>query len=83
MQFLQESVKWCGRVLSAVGMTHCPLRIEGLVAMELPTTAAELQQFMCACNWMRASIPRYNELVKDLSLLMETCMSKCGSSKKT
>ncbi len=81
--FFKKSVKWCGRVISASGMTHCPIRIEGLVAMELPTTAAELQQFMCACNWMRASIPRYNELVHELSKLLEVCMSKCGSRKKT
>jgi hypothetical protein len=58
--FFRKSVKWCGRVISASGTTHCPMRIEGLVGMELPKTAADLQQFLCACNWMRASISRYN-----------------------
>jgi hypothetical protein len=80
--FFRNSVKWCGRVISASGTTHCPMRIEGLVVMELPKTAADLQQFLCACNWMRASIPRYNELVHELSKLMELSMSKCGSRKK-
>jgi hypothetical protein len=80
--FFRKSVKWFERVISASGTTHCPMRIEGLVGMELPKTAADLQQFLCACNWMRASIPRYNELAHELPKLMELSMSKCGSRKK-
>jgi len=80
--FYKTVVKWCGKIISATGVSHCPIRIQGLLDMQLPQTAADLQQFLCACNWMRASIPRYNELVSELTLLMEQCMSKGGSRKK-
>jgi transposase InsO family protein len=80
--FYKATVKWCGKVISANGVSHCPIRIQGLCDMPVPQTAADLQQFLCACNWMRASIPRYNEVVNELLTLMETCMSKCGSRKK-
>jgi len=76
-------VKWCGKIISSKGVSHCPMRVQGLVDMQVPQTAADLQQFLCACNWMRASIPRYNEVVHDLSVLMETCMAKGGSRKKS
>ena len=81
--FFRKKLKWCGKIISAEGVAHCPIRIQGLVHMPTPQTAADLQQFLCACNWMRASIPKYNEVVNDLSTLMETCMAKCGSRKKT
>jgi hypothetical protein len=80
--FYRTVVKWCGKIISAKGVSHCPIRIQGLLDMQTPQTAAELQQFLCACNWMRASIPRYNELVSELTSLMELCMSKSGSRKK-
>jgi hypothetical protein len=80
--FLRKSLKWCGKIISAEDVAHCPVRIEGLVDMPTPQTTADLQQFLCACNRMRASIPRYNEVVSELSTLIETCMTKCGSRKK-
>ena len=80
--FYMTTVKWCGKMISASGVSHCPIRIQGLVEMPTPQTAADLQQFLCACNWMRASIPRYSELVSELSLLLENCMAKGGSRKK-
>jgi hypothetical protein len=51
--------------------------------MQPPVTAADLQQFVCACNWMRASIPQYNERVSKLTDLLELCMTKAGSRKKS
>ena len=80
--FFLKIVKWCGRIISGAGVGHCPDRIRGLVEMPPPTMASELQQFLCACNWMRASMPGYNALVEPLTTLMEVCMSKAGSRKK-
>lgn len=65
--FFAREIKWCGRVISARGVTHCPERISGLVGMPAPGTAVELQQFLCAANWMRASIPEYTKIVAPLS----------------
>jgi hypothetical protein len=48
--FLTTTVKWCGKIISADGVAHCPKRIQGLVDMQTPQTAADLQQFLCACN---------------------------------
>ncbi|KAF0718357.1 Aste57867_1738 [Aphanomyces stellatus] len=61
--FLKEA-EWCGKIISAAGVTHSPRRIQGLVDLSAPTTAADLQQFVCATNWMRASIPDYNNSKK-------------------
>jgi hypothetical protein len=80
--FFLTEVKWCGHVISGAGVGHCPDRIRGLVEMPPPAMASELQQFLCACNWMRASLPNYSALVGPLATLMESCMSKAGSRKK-
>jgi hypothetical protein len=53
----------CGKVISAVGITHSPRRIQGLVELVPPTNAVDLQQFVCATNWMRSSMPDYNRLI--------------------
>lgn len=39
--------------------------------MEIPKTAAEPQNVLCAVNWMRNNIPNYTTLVKDLHEVLE------------
>lgn len=68
--FYKEEVKWCGRIISASGVKHDPKRIQALCALAEPTNGKELQQFICALNWMRMSIPGYNVLVAP----MQQCM---------
>jgi hypothetical protein len=69
--FLREA-EWCGKVVvSSAGIAHSPRRIQGLVDLEPPVTATDLQQFLCATNWMRASIQRYNQLVDPLRKILE------------
>ncbi|KAF0730914.1 hypothetical protein Ae201684_011796 [Aphanomyces euteiches] len=53
-----------------------------LCALAPPITAADLQQFVCATNWMRASIPCYTELVAPLRQLLDQATKKIGSAKK-
>ncbi|GMF50898.1 unnamed protein product [Phytophthora fragariaefolia] len=60
--FFATKVKWCGKMISAKGVRHCPERVLGLAEMQSPRTAGDLQQFLCAVNWMRQSIPEYNKL---------------------
>lgn len=63
----QTSVKWCGKIITGEGISHDPKRIDALQAIPCPTTAGQLQQFLCAVNWMRSSIVDYARLVLPLS----------------
>ncbi|KAE8999859.1 hypothetical protein PR001_g18944 [Phytophthora rubi] len=81
--FFTKSIKWCGRVISAAGVTHCPDRIQGLVDMAPPITAADLQQLLCAANWMRTSIPEYANITGPLYKTLEVAMKITGSRKKS
>jgi hypothetical protein len=81
--FFATEVKWCGRLISAAGVRHCPDRIQGLVDMQPPRTAADLQQFLCAVNWMRQSIPEYNKLTARLYETLENAMKAAGARKKS
>jgi len=64
--FFTRKVKWCGRIISGGGISHYPELVAGLVEMPMPKTAADLQQLLCAINWMRSSIPSYASLAGKL-----------------
>ena len=81
--FFAEEAKWCGKMISSQGVRHCPDRVSGLVNMSLPKTGAELQQFLCAINWMRGNIPEYSALTAPLYALLEQAMRVADSRKKT
>ncbi|KAG3070742.1 hypothetical protein PC121_g9428 [Phytophthora cactorum] len=55
----QTEVKCCGKIINKDGVRHDPERIYTLRSMAYPKTAGELQQFVCAINWMRESIVDY------------------------
>eukprot|EP00644_Phytophthora_capsici_P005004 jgi/Phyca11/96647/e_gw1.1.158.1 len=61
-KFFMTEALWCGRVVSADGVRHDPARIDALRQMPVPSTGQELQQFICALNWMRTSLPAFNKL---------------------
>ncbi|OWY98683.1 hypothetical protein PHMEG_00030491 [Phytophthora megakarya] len=50
------NAKWCGRVITPTGVMYDPEKIQSLVEIPEPRTAAELQQFLCASGWMRNSL---------------------------
>lgn len=81
--FYVKEAKWCGRIVSHTGVRHDPERIAALQSLPAPTTGQELQQFVCALNWMRASIPGFNKLTSSLTALMESVYEHCGGRKKT
>ncbi|POM57665.1 Hypothetical protein PHPALM_37794 [Phytophthora palmivora] len=80
--FFEIEVKWCGKMVSAAGVRHYPDRVQGLVEMQPSQTAGDLQQFLCAVNWMRQSIPEYNRLTAGLHAVLEEAMKAAGSRKK-
>ncbi|GMF18364.1 unnamed protein product [Phytophthora fragariaefolia] len=81
--FFTREATWCGRMMSAQGVCHCPSRIDGLVSLPAPHTAGKLQQFLCAVNWMRGNIPEYNALTAKLYEVLGAAASVAQSRKKT
>ena len=52
------------------------------MTMRQPEFASDLQQFICATNWMRTSIPDYSRVVSPLHKPMEECYKKSGKRAK-
>jgi Reverse transcriptase (RNA-dependent DNA polymerase) len=74
-------VRWCGRLISAEGSKFDPRRIDGLLKMSPPSTGADLQQFLCALNWMRTAIPAFTTLVSPLHTLLELAYSRADGKR--
>eukprot|EP00644_Phytophthora_capsici_P000720 jgi/Phyca11/109428/e_gw1.16.740.1 len=74
----QQSVTWCGKVISKDGIAHDPRRVAALSNMPPPTTAGELQQFICASNWMRDSLIDYARTVQ----LLQQCLDRALEGKR-
>ena len=79
--FFSKRVQFCGRILTPEGIQYHPRHFESLVSMKKPTMARELQQLLCATNWMRSSIPNYSKVVEPLHNLMEASYSKAGGKR--
>ncbi|OWZ03680.1 LOW QUALITY PROTEIN: hypothetical protein PHMEG_00024542 [Phytophthora megakarya] len=77
-----KSVKWCGKIIDGDGVRHDPERINSLREMPYPTTAANLQQFLCAANWLRGSIVGYAEAVKPLQEGLDDALRNKRKSKR-
>lgn len=82
VQLYEKSVTFCGRILDDKGVRFDPRNLAALRDMKYPTTGGELQQFMCATNWMRMGIPNYAETVGPLHKLMEECYIAVGKRTK-
>lgn len=60
-----------GRKLDSEGMVYNPRHLSTLRSMLDPGNAAELQQFLCAANWMRGAIPNFSTAVAPLHDVLE------------
>lgn len=56
-----HSIRWCGRQISADGVRYNPRRLDGLLNMAPPVTGANLQQFICALQWVKSAIPDFSK----------------------
>jgi hypothetical protein len=79
--FLKE-VTWCGRTISSEGIGYDPAYVQGILDLDLPKTVGDLQQFICSMNWIRSTIPHYNEHMASLVDCLRDIVSKVGSNKK-
>lgn len=48
---------WCGHHISSNGIGVDPRYTEAVINMLKPTTAADLQQFLGSCSWVRGKLP--------------------------
>ncbi|ETV90041.1 hypothetical protein H310_15126 [Aphanomyces invadans] len=67
-----------GLKLNPKKFKHDPDRLKALQDLKMPVTGQDLQQFICAMNWMRMSIPRYNVIVQPMTDLMESVYKAAG-----
>lgn len=75
-------VTFCGRIINAEGIRHHPRHFESLLTMKRPTLGEELQQLLCATNWMRTSLPNYAAVVAPLHDLLEDVYQLAGKRTK-
>lgn len=78
----QTEVKWCGRVIDANGVRHDSDRIESLRALPYPKTAGELQQFVCAINWLRESIVDFARQMAPLQRRLDDALTSTKRTKR-
>lgn len=74
--------KFCGRIVSAEGIKFDSRHLEALVHKHTPSNGAELQQLLCACNWMRTLIPAYSTTVTPPHQLLKATYEKARSRTK-
>ena len=74
--FFLKQARFCGRILSDGEIKYDPRNLSALVEMRRPTRADELQQLLCAANWMRNAIPSYAELIAPLQVTMDLACKK-------
>ena len=77
-----KSIRWYGRLISSEGIRYDPRRMEGLLSMEPPQTGANLQQFVCALQWVKNGIPEFSRLVAPLHEFLERVYTFAGKRTK-
>ena len=69
-------ITWCGRKISAEGVSFDPQYLKGLTTVPRPETGKQLQHFLRALNWIRGAIPDYANLVSSTQELLKTCQNQ-------
>lgn len=79
--FLREA-KFLGRIFTPKGVHHDPERVNALVNASEPTNAGELQQFLCAMNWISNCLPDFSRASKPLKDVLEMSLRGQGRTAK-
>ena len=72
----EKSILWCGMVIDEEGLKINPATVEAARSMLPPNNAAQLQQFLASCYWVRNFIPAYAQLIAPLQDLLNAALSK-------
>ena len=70
-----------GRIINEEGARFKESYVTGLTEVKPPKNGAQLQQFICAVNWMRTAIPDFNMLVAPMQQLLGKIQKEMGSAK--
>ena len=62
-KLFDTKMKWCGHIYTKDGVNHDPEKFEALDHAGIPQAAGDLQQALCAMNWMCSHLPHYNDIV--------------------
>ncbi|KAG2891844.1 hypothetical protein PC116_g5740 [Phytophthora cactorum] len=65
----------CSNIINGQGITDDPERINSLRALPYPMTAGELEQFVCAINWMRESIIDFTREAEPLQRRLDAALA--------
>ena len=77
-----NAIRWCGRLITPKGVRFDPANYEGLCNMKMPQTAGDLQQFMCALQWILTTIPNFSELVQPLRIILNKAFASTVKTSK-
>jgi hypothetical protein len=69
-----QSLTWVGHKISASGVEIDPTWLTTTMSIPEPEDAAQLQQFLAACNWVRGKIPHFSEIVAPLQQLLQVAL---------
>jgi hypothetical protein len=77
------SVTWCGRRIDSQGVQFDDSLVQGLIDLERPLNAQQLQQFIGACHWIRSTILNFSEAIAPLQNLFLKYLQEAKSMKGT
>jgi RNase H-like domain found in reverse transcriptase len=66
MRVVASKLRYCGRLITKVGVRFDPKNMAALQTMQEPQNGANLVQYVAAVNWMRSAIPNYSKRVAPL-----------------
>ena len=70
------SILWCGVVIDKNGTSINPATVEAAQSIVPPENAAQLQQFLASCNWIRNFIPEYAQAISPLQNLLNAALAR-------
>lgn len=66
------TIRWCRRIIPTDGIVINPLGIRGTRNMNVPIIGADVQQFVCSMQWMRAELLKFSTLIRPLADILES-----------
>ena len=81
-ELFTKKVRWLSRIISENNVKFDPSRLNELLSMQEPTHGGHLQQFICALQWVRSAVPKFNTLVELLHKFLERVYQKAGRRTK-
>jgi hypothetical protein len=78
-----REVVFCGSLVSHKGISVDPERISGLLRLEKPTRASELQNLLCSASWIRKHIPDFARIVAPLQERLKAITRENGTQRQS